>query len=159
MSAKLFKKDILFLQRILAVSGFYEGSLNGKWSSNVDDAEEKFLKQYEKIKGEAGEFDNRTEACIVTLIPAAQMKAREFMNAVKGRLKSFLERAPMPNRMHCSPRGRELRKHEEVKATTISGSRGMSAYSRMGDTTRAIQEKKTGLTQSLARLLRQTCRM
>jgi hypothetical protein len=30
MSARLFKRDILFLQRILAVSGFYKGPLNGK---------------------------------------------------------------------------------------------------------------------------------
>jgi peptidoglycan LD-endopeptidase CwlK len=85
MSAKLFKKDILFLQRILAVSGFYQGPLNGKWSSKLDDAEEKFLKGYEKAKDKVGEFDNRTEACIMTLIPDAQIKAREFMNAVKGR--------------------------------------------------------------------------
>jgi peptidoglycan L-alanyl-D-glutamate endopeptidase CwlK len=85
VSDRLFKKDILFLQRILAVSGFYKGALDGKWSSKVDDAEEDFLKSYRAIKDKSGEFDSRTEACIMTLIPAAQVKAREFMNAVKGR--------------------------------------------------------------------------
>jgi peptidoglycan LD-endopeptidase CwlK len=84
MSAKLFKDDILFLQRVLAVSGFYTKALNGKWSSDVDAAEEAFLASYAKIKSQLGGFDTRTENCITTLIPAAQVKAREFMNAVKG---------------------------------------------------------------------------
>ena len=85
MSDRLFKTDILFLQRILAVSGFYKGALNGRWSSDVDDAEEKFLARYRAIRENAGEFDSRTEDCLTTLIPAAQIKAREFMNAIKGR--------------------------------------------------------------------------
>jgi peptidoglycan LD-endopeptidase CwlK len=85
MSAKLFKADILFLQRILASSGFYRGRLNGKWSSEVDAAEEKFLEEYDKLKNKSGKFDNRTEACIMSLIPAAQIKAREFMNALRKR--------------------------------------------------------------------------
>ena len=85
MSAKLFQKDVLFLQRILAVSGFYIGPFNGKWTSNVDAAEQQFLARYEQIKGQAGAFDSRTESCIMSLIPAAQVKAREFMNAIKGR--------------------------------------------------------------------------
>jgi peptidoglycan LD-endopeptidase CwlK len=84
MSAKLFKSDILFLQRILAVSGFYKGPRNGKWSGDLDAAEQAFLARYEEIKRDAGEFDQRTESCIMSLIPAAQIKARQFMNAVKG---------------------------------------------------------------------------
>ena len=84
MSAKLFKSDILFLQQILAVSGFYKGPLNGKWSSDVDAADDAFSARYDQIKREAGAFDNRTESCIETLIPAAQIKARAFLNAVKG---------------------------------------------------------------------------
>jgi len=89
MSARLFKADILFLQRILAVSGFYKGPLNGKWSSDVETAESAFLAAYEKLKSEAGAFDNRTEANILSLIPAAQVKAREFMNAVKGQTLTY----------------------------------------------------------------------
>ena len=83
MSAKLFKDDILFLQRVLAVSGFYSGPLNGKWSSDVDTAQDAFLAKYQAIKSQAGEFDARTESCIQTLLPATQVKARAFMNAVK----------------------------------------------------------------------------
>jgi peptidoglycan L-alanyl-D-glutamate endopeptidase CwlK len=83
MSAKLFKTDILFLQRILSSCGYYTGSLNGKWSADVDDAEEAFLAESEKIKARLGAFDARTELNITTLVPAAQNKAREFMNAVR----------------------------------------------------------------------------
>jgi peptidoglycan LD-endopeptidase CwlK len=60
--------DILFLQRLLAGTGFYKGPLNGKWSSDVDAAEERFLAGYEQIKGQSGEFDNRTKS-IMSLIP------------------------------------------------------------------------------------------
>jgi peptidoglycan LD-endopeptidase CwlK len=84
MSVRLFKTDTLFLQRILAVSGFYKGPLNGKWSSDVDAAEDQLMAKYEQIKDQAGAFDSRTESCIMSLIPAAQVKAREFMNAIKG---------------------------------------------------------------------------
>ena len=86
MSEKMFKQDVLFLQRILAVSGFYEGPLNGKFTAAVDEAEQKFFKKYDSIKKKLGEFDKRTKSCIQTLIPVAQVKAREFMNAVKGPL-------------------------------------------------------------------------
>lgn len=85
MSANLFETDILFLQRILAVSGFYRDKLDGKWSATVDAAEEAFIAESERIKTELGAFDKRTEDNIMTLIPAAQRKAREFMNAVVGR--------------------------------------------------------------------------
>ena len=85
MSAKLFEADILFLQRILKVSGFYNGVVNGKWSAKVDEAQTAFFQKYEQLKSEMGAFDTRTEAQIITLLPAAQVKAREFMKAVSGR--------------------------------------------------------------------------
>lgn len=84
MSVKLFQEDILFLQRILAVSGFYNGTFNGKWSTAVDSAEQAFFDGYDKLKNDMGSFDTRTELNIMTLIPAAQAKARQFMTAVAG---------------------------------------------------------------------------
>jgi peptidoglycan L-alanyl-D-glutamate endopeptidase CwlK len=84
MSATLFKTDVLFLQRILSSCGFYAGSLDGQWSAAVDDAEAAFLAESANIKAQLGDFDPRTENNIMNLIPAAQRKAREFMNAVKG---------------------------------------------------------------------------
>lgn len=82
MSVKLFPDDILFLQRILASSGFYKGPLNGKWSAAVDAAEEAFFAEGERIKGQFGAFDPRSEGNITTLVPAAQIKARQFLAAV-----------------------------------------------------------------------------
>ena len=84
MSAQLFAEDVLFLQRILAVAGFYGGPRNGKWSAEVDAAEAAFLAEYDKIKQSKGAFDERSERNIKSLIPAAQVKAREFLGAVAG---------------------------------------------------------------------------
>lgn len=84
MSARLFKEDVLFFQRILAVSGFYKGRLDGKWNADVDAADAAFAARTAQIKQSLGEFDPRTEDNISSLLPAAQIKAREFLNAVKG---------------------------------------------------------------------------
>ena len=85
MSAKLFASDIRFFQRILAVAGFYKGPLDGKLTSKVKEAQDEFIKDYEATKAKMGSFDDRTEMNIRTLIPAAQVKAREFMSiAAKG---------------------------------------------------------------------------
>ena len=83
MSAILFKDDVLFLQRILSSSGFYNGPRNGVWSAKLDDAEAKFFAESERIKSQIGQFDQRTEKNIMSLIPAAQEKARQFMKAVQ----------------------------------------------------------------------------
>jgi peptidoglycan L-alanyl-D-glutamate endopeptidase CwlK len=84
VSAKLFETDILFLQRILAVADLYGGPLDGKWNSDVEAGETAFYAAYDTIKGRLGAFDARTERNIISLIPAAQSKAREFMNAAAG---------------------------------------------------------------------------
>jgi hypothetical protein len=70
MSASPFKDGIQFLQRILAVSGFYKKSLNGKVDSDVDGAEEAFFAKYKKIKSQYGELDPRTRSCIATYFRA-----------------------------------------------------------------------------------------
>jgi hypothetical protein len=49
MSLKLFKDDILFDQRLLSVSGFYKGPLNG-----IEDAETAFFAEFDKIAAEIG---------------------------------------------------------------------------------------------------------
>lgn len=81
MSAVLFKTDILFLQRILAVSGFYAGPRDGKWSAAVDTAEEAFIARSAAIKAQYGGFDTRSETNITSLVPAAQIAARQFLTA------------------------------------------------------------------------------
>ena len=82
MSAKLFKADILFLQRLLASSGLYKGPLDGKWSSAVEKSDQNFDAESATIAAQLGAFDQRTEEKIFTLIPKAQTKAREFMRAL-----------------------------------------------------------------------------
>ena len=84
MSQQLFKNDVLFFQRILKVSGFYKGPLDGKWTSAVDKAEDEFEAAYVALRDQMGAFDTRTERNIETLIPTAQKLARSFMNTVKG---------------------------------------------------------------------------
>lgn len=84
MSLSFSKTDILFLQRILAVSGFYTGPLNGKWNKDVDKAEIKFEDRFNKIKAAEGAVDLRSEKNIGTMIPATQVLARRFLKAAAG---------------------------------------------------------------------------
>lgn len=81
MSLNFTKKDILFIQRILAVSGFYNGPLDGKWNTGVDAAEIKFGASFDSIKASAGAVDPRSEGNIGTMIPKTQVLARKFLHA------------------------------------------------------------------------------
>jgi peptidoglycan L-alanyl-D-glutamate endopeptidase CwlK len=82
MSSPLFKQDILFTQRILTVAGFYKGQRDGKWNTGCDAAEADFDAESRRIAAEVGTFDPRSEANILTLLPVAQKKCREFMDVV-----------------------------------------------------------------------------
>lgn len=84
MSLPLFKNDVLFFQRILAVSGFYKGPLDGKWTAAVDVASTAFDAAAAALAVKLGTFDTRTEGNIATLLPKAQSAARQFMKAAAG---------------------------------------------------------------------------
>lgn len=79
MSAPLSKADTLFRQRVLACSGFYTDALDGLWGNHTDQADKAFHAEYLRLQTIGGTFDPRTESCIITLLPKAQAKAREFM--------------------------------------------------------------------------------
>jgi peptidoglycan L-alanyl-D-glutamate endopeptidase CwlK len=79
MSQQLFKNDILFLQRILSVSGIYSGTLDGCRSSALDAAALAFEEMTVELRASMGTFDQRTETNIATLLPSAQKLARRFM--------------------------------------------------------------------------------
>jgi len=81
MSAPLFKADILFTQRLLTVAGFYKGPRDGVWNAQCDTAENDFDAETKRITSVGRTFDPRSETAIVTLLPVAQRKCRDFMTA------------------------------------------------------------------------------
>jgi len=83
MSLSLLPADVLYLQRTCAVCECYAGPLDGKWSLDVQTAEEKLAMMSAELSRTLGTFDARTEKNISTLIIPAQRVAREFMQATR----------------------------------------------------------------------------
>lgn len=79
--------DATFRQRILACSGFYKAAIDGDWGPKSQTASAEFQAEYLRLQREMGKFDDRTEGVIVTLLPKAQAKAREFMRIAGGACK------------------------------------------------------------------------
>jgi peptidoglycan LD-endopeptidase CwlK len=84
MGQPFFKEDVLFTQRLLKGSGFYDGKLDGTWGPKTDAAVTLFDERFRAIRGALGEFDLRTEGNIQTLHPKAQEAARRFLARVRG---------------------------------------------------------------------------
>ena len=80
MSSPLFKSDTLYIQRLLKSCGLYTGKLDGSFGPLTAKAEDDFEKAFAAAAKKYGTFDLRTEGVIATLLPAAQIKARQFMN-------------------------------------------------------------------------------
>ena len=79
MSAPLFKTDILFAQRLLSSAGLYTATLDGKFNADLDKAELEFDNFFKETATTLGSFDPRSEGVIATLMPKAQVVARNFM--------------------------------------------------------------------------------
>jgi peptidoglycan L-alanyl-D-glutamate endopeptidase CwlK len=79
MSAPLTKPETVFRQRVLSCAGFYTGALDGLWGAATDAADQAFHAEYLRLQTVGGTFDPRTEGVIISLLPKAQAKAREFM--------------------------------------------------------------------------------
>ena len=84
MSAPIFQDDILFYQRLLKASGYYNDTLDGRWGGNTDAADQAFVADSAQLATRLGTFDSRTEKNIATLHIKAQELARQFMQAVAG---------------------------------------------------------------------------
>lgn len=84
MSYELSGEDVLLVQRLLSCEGLYNGELNGEWTGATDKAKQEFYLRSRDIKAEFGEFDERSEKCIETLLLKTQVEARKFMSQVKG---------------------------------------------------------------------------
>jgi peptidoglycan L-alanyl-D-glutamate endopeptidase CwlK len=75
--------DTLFLQRFLQSMGFYHDRLDGLYGPNTNAAFSEFQHLSERIADRTGRFDQRSETNIFSLHPQAQVKAREFLAAMK----------------------------------------------------------------------------
>lgn len=80
MSSPLFKSDTLYIQRMLKCCGLYTGKLDGGFGPLTSKAEADFEKAYAAAAKKYGLFDLRSEGVIATLLPTAQIKARQFMS-------------------------------------------------------------------------------
>jgi peptidoglycan L-alanyl-D-glutamate endopeptidase CwlK len=83
MSYQLFKTDVLFYQRLLKVAGFYNGTMDGAWGPETNQADADFTTQTNSIAGRYGTFDKTSEVHIGTLLPKAQIEARKFLKIAK----------------------------------------------------------------------------
>src|SRR5882672_4226662 len=79
MSSPLFKTDILFIQRMLSCASLYTDKLDGSFGKNTQKAEDDFDLIFVSNAKKYGAFDTRTEGVIATLLPKAQVAARQFM--------------------------------------------------------------------------------
>lgn len=82
MSAPIFQGDILFYQRLLKASGYYNDTLDGRWGTNTEAADIAFAADAAGLQARLGTFDTRSEKNIATLHIKAQELARQFMRAV-----------------------------------------------------------------------------
>ncbi len=76
------KKDRRFWQRMLRVSGYYTGEIDGIRGPLQRAAEAAWEQTCEFLK-RIGTFDQRSEENIATLLPSAQQMAREWLKAAK----------------------------------------------------------------------------
>lgn len=83
MSARLFREDVLFYQRMLSVAGLYQGRRDGRWTADVDAADQAFTAAFDQIARDLGAFDTRSEGNIGTFLPQTQRAARSFLTRAK----------------------------------------------------------------------------
>jgi peptidoglycan LD-endopeptidase CwlK len=83
VSYQLLKADVLFYQRFLKSNGFYTGGLDGQWGPKTSKADTDFLSQSASIAQLFGQYDNRSESNIITLVPKAQEEVRKFLKLMR----------------------------------------------------------------------------
>lgn len=80
------KEDTQFAQRFLGLAGFYKGPADGKMTQDVkaslDAAADAHYAKFMEIRGRFGALDSRSEFNILTLLPHAQVAARETMKVL-----------------------------------------------------------------------------
>lgn len=81
MAKSIPASETIYLQRVCKICGFYDGQVDGHWTSELANAEEELNRARKSIRDQLGAFDTRSERNIATLIPSAQRLAREFLIA------------------------------------------------------------------------------
>lgn len=84
MSYQMLKADVLFYQRFLKANGFYTKELNGIWNIHTNQADADFIRKTQFIAQQCGTFNPRSESCIITLAPKAQILVRRFLAILTG---------------------------------------------------------------------------
>jgi peptidoglycan L-alanyl-D-glutamate endopeptidase CwlK len=82
MALRMFENDVMFLQRFLKSAGLYDGKIDGIFGPKTNTGADKLDSMSADIARELGTFDARTERNLVTLQPAVQRAARQFMTRV-----------------------------------------------------------------------------
>lgn len=83
MSNRLFADDVMFLQRILRQSGFYNFEIDGIWGGKTDKAMDAFEAAFTQIAAAHGTFHPRTETSLHTLLPKVQELMRITLNTIR----------------------------------------------------------------------------
>ncbi len=76
-------RDVRFLQRLLRAAGCYSGNLSGVRCAATRRAERLFLRRGDELASRHGAFDVQSERNIRTLLPEAQVFARQFLARVR----------------------------------------------------------------------------
>lgn len=77
------QNHVRLIQTALESFGFSPGKIDGLWGPKTQKAFDAYVGSLSKPT--QGEFDERTEKNIATLLPQAQEKAREFMRLVRAK--------------------------------------------------------------------------
>lgn len=79
MDIKEIKNDVAFWQRLLRLGGYNPGAIDGICGKKTQAAAAQWDIEARQAKREYGEFDERTEGVLATLLPEAQKRMREWL--------------------------------------------------------------------------------
>lgn len=111
--------DVLHRQRILACAGFYAGKLDADWGPKTEQADKDAHAEYLRLQRKYGPLDPRSEGVIATLLPKAQLRAREFMKAAGPNCKLLSGTRTYAEQNALYERGRSIKSEKDAKGRTV----------------------------------------
>lgn len=85
MTIDEIRKDTAFWQRLLRLGGYNPGEIDGIRGKKTMAAEELWNNDAREYKRDFGEYDERTESNLATLIPEAQKAIRQWLGNAQSR--------------------------------------------------------------------------